>query len=90
MEQKVIVYLINECPYCEKLEKLLNEANIEHTAINIDTKEGDELFKPVYDLTKSEMVPTIVIGERILVPEISFMTIDMAFKLIKMTLSGEV
>lgn len=90
MEPKVKLFIINDCPYCKKLEGLLNDANIEHLDINIDSEEGDELFKPIHDITNSELVPTIVIGERILVPEVSFLTIDTAFKIIQMILNGEV
>jgi glutaredoxin len=87
---KVTVYVINNCPYCKKLENLLSEANIDHETVNIDTEEGNKLFEPVHALTKSEMVPTIVVGEQILVPEIGFNTIDTAFQLIQMLLDGRI
>jgi glutaredoxin len=86
----VTVYLINDCPYCKKLLGLLNEANIQYETVDIGTEEGEKIFEPVHDISQSYMVPTIVIGERILVPEIGFITIDMAFKIIRMILNEEI
>lgn len=86
---KVKIYIINGCPYCEKLEMMLDVANIEHEIINVDTEEGEELFEPIFQKTKSYMFPTIIVGELVFAPNISFDTIDTAFKLINLALEGK-
>ena len=77
--KQVTVFVINNCPYCEKLEKLLTEANIEFDKFDVETDEGTEKFKPVLELTKTEMFPTILVNDMVLAPKLSFTTIDMAF-----------
>jgi len=88
---KVKIFLVNNCSYCKKLEKLLNKANIEFETFDIKTKEGDKIFKPIFEITQSELVPTVLIdGKHILVPEISFKTIDMCFEIILKILKEEI
>ena len=82
----VKVFSFSGCPYCEKLVGLLNDSNIEYELIDIHSENGSKSFEMVTAITKSDMVPTITIGEHILVPEVSFKTIDNAFKLIQMFL----
>lgn len=84
---KTTIYVIPDCPYCHQLKQLLTSANIEYEEIDIDTEAGGELFDSVYEITKSDAVPTIVIDDNILVPNVSFMSIEMALQVIQLILN---
>jgi glutaredoxin len=77
------IYTLSSCPYCNKIKKLLDDANIEYHEINGDSTENDDKFRALSKVTNSLNVPTIVVGKNILVPEISFNKIEEAFDLIK-------
>jgi glutaredoxin len=61
----------------------LDLLNIEYDKIDVNTKEGEEFFVKIYKITKSEDIPIIIVGKQILVPNISFKTIDNAIEIIK-------
>ena len=88
-KNKVIIYTIQNCGYCLKLKELLKENNIEFNEIDGDLPENDDKFSALYKVTNSYNVPTVIVKNSVLVPEISFKTIDDGIKLILKILNEE-
>lgn len=83
MVKKIKIFYMENCPYCKKLMKGLDKLGITYEKIDVDSKEGEKKFLKVYEISKSENIPTILANNKILVPEITFNTIEEALKLIK-------
>lgn len=83
----VKVFYMKKCPYCKKLFKKLKDNDINYGKINIDTTEGEKEFIKLYQVTKSNAVPIIIIGKQILIPDISFNNIDEAIDIISKLLN---
>jgi len=80
--KKVKVFYIEYCPYCKKLMEKLDELKIPYEKVNVNTEKGGKDFLKLYKLTKSENIPVIIVGNQVLVPEISFYDINTAIKII--------
>jgi glutaredoxin len=74
------------CPWCATLKEKLDEQNITY-----EVKDVDE-YKTMYDnfvkLTKSDLLPAVLVGKNALVPEKSFTTIEQAVEVIQGFLQG--
>lgn len=81
------IYTIENCPYCNKLKELLEKENIEFNDVNVDLTENEPEFRELIKITKSNNVPTIIVGKNILVADISFKTIVECIDLIKSVLN---
>lgn len=57
----VVVYTMNECPFCTEFKKMLSEKQIEFVDRDID-KFSDE-FDLYSDITKSDRVPALMLIE---------------------------
>lgn len=79
----VKIYSIDGCPYCEELKELLTKENVEFIDVNVDKTENESEYKTIYEVAKSDDVPLIRVGKRLLVPHVSFMSIQEAVDLIK-------
>ena len=79
----VFIYSIPECPYCTELKEILTKEGVEFTDINVNLPENEKEYDKIYELTKSEMVPIIRVGKQLLVPEVSFKTIQEGAQLAK-------
>ena len=79
----VKIYTIDRCPYCQELKNLLTSANIEFTEVNVDIEENKKEYDRIHKITKSDEVPIIKINSKLLVPNVSFHSINDAFYLIK-------
>lgn len=77
------VYTINNCPYCAELKRMLTVEGIEFTEVNVDLPENEMEFNKLHKITRSNDVPIIKIEKQLLVPEISFKTIQEGVDLIK-------
>lgn len=87
--KKVTVFTLSYCPYCDKLKKLLDSENIPYVSYDAETPEGEKAYEPVAKVCKDEAFPTIIVGNKLLVPDKGFNTIDMAFDIIKKMLNNE-
>lgn len=79
----VKVFYTDTCPYCKKLMKGLDDLNISYNKVDVDTEDGEKEFLELYEITNSNNIPVIIIGNQVLVPEIAFNTIKDALILIK-------
>lgn len=78
----VKIYGSNTCVYCLKLKNLLIKNNIEHIFIHVDTAEGLEEFKTVFNKSGVDMIPQATVNGKLIVPNKSFSTIEQAYELI--------
>lgn len=77
------VYSIPNCPYCAELKDLLIKENIEFVDVDVDLPENEEEFKKLFEITKCGDVPMVKIGQQLLVPNISFQSINEGFDIVK-------
>jgi len=83
MTKKIKIFHMETCPYCKKLMEGLDKLEIIYEKIDVDSKEGEKKFLKVYEVSKNENMPTILVNNKILIPEITFNTIEEALNLIK-------
>lgn len=81
--ERVRIYSIPECPYCTELKTILTNDGIEFTDINVMLPENQSEYDKLYEITKSDEVPIIKVGKQLLVPNVSFSSIQQASELTK-------
>lgn len=80
------LYTLSNCIHCNELKSLLKNDKIEFQEIDVDLPENEKNFLKIHRLTKSDDVPIIIVNKMVLVPNISFKTINEAIELIKKNL----
>jgi len=80
---KVRIYSIPECPYCTELKEILTKEGIEFTDVNVNLPENEKEYDQIYEVTKSEEVPIVLVGKQLLIPNVSFQSIREAADLTK-------
>lgn len=83
MKRNVRVFGIEGCSYCKEIKTKLAEGNIDYRYVDIDLEENKQEVDEVFNVAQTDMVPVIVVGGAILVPNKSFDTIDEAYETIK-------
>jgi len=81
--KKIKIFYSENCPYCEKLINGLNELNIDFEDINIDTNIGYKKYLKLRNFTKNDGIPCAIVGNQVIIPDVSYKTIDEAITLIK-------
>jgi glutaredoxin 3 len=81
MKTMIRIYSTPSCPYCKELKDILTNDNIEFVDVNVNLKENEEEYKKLVELTKSNDVPIVKVGKRVLIPNISFTSIKQAGEL---------
>lgn len=79
----VTIYSFPECPYCTALKEIYNKEGIEYRDVNITLPENEEEWNQIAEVSKAEEVPVIKIGLQLLVPNVSFKSIEEAGELTK-------
>ena len=74
---------MENCPYCKELKDLLNGEGIKFEEVDINQEENKEEADTVFKVSKCDSVPIVRVGNQLLAPEISFYSIEEAFKLTK-------
>ncbi len=69
------IYTIPNCPYCNELKTTLTSEGIKYQEIDVNLPENEEEWDKLHEVTKSDMVPIVLVGKQILVPNVSFKTI---------------
>lgn len=80
---EVKLYTMKGCHFCDDMKKKLISENIEYKEIDIRDKDNQAEVKKLLDFSKAENAPIIVIGKTILVPMVSFNSVDDGVKIIK-------
>ena len=86
--EKIKIYSIPECPYCNELKELLTKENVEFIDVNVNLPENEDEYNKIHSITKSDQVPIALVGKQLFVPEISFKSISEAASLIVKNLKG--
>ena len=73
--EKIKIYSIPNCPYCNELKEILTNEGVEFIDINVNLPENDAEYQKLHEITKSDDVPIIKVGKNLLVPNISFHSI---------------
>ena len=79
----VTIYSFPECPYCKELKEIYDNEGIEYRDVNINLEENSEEWGKIFEASKAEEVPVIKINKQLLVPNVSFKTIDEAAQITK-------
>ena len=74
MKDKVIVFTMKGCPWCQTLKEQLNEKGITYEERDVD--DYSEMYEKFVKITENEYLPSVLIGKNALVPERSFKTIE--------------
>jgi glutaredoxin len=77
------IYTMPTCIYCNELKEILKTENIEYQEVNIMLPENESEYDKICEITKSEQVPIVLVGNQLLVPEVSFKTIKESVELVK-------
>lgn len=83
----VKVFTIESCPYCKTIKSKLDAEGIEYKEVDAD--ENEETFEKLSEKAGSDNVPMVVVNKKLLVPDVSFTTIDNAVEQVKNILSEE-
>ena len=84
MSNRIKIYTKRGCLHCLNAKRLLLDEGFEFQECNVDdnTKYLEE-FKLLYKITQTDALPTLVVGERLLVPGKSFMEIKEIPRILK-------
>lgn len=77
------IYSIPECPYCTELKEILTTEGVEFTDVDVNLPENEEEYNKIYEMTKSDEVPIVLVNKQLLVPNVSFKSIREAADLTK-------
>lgn len=88
LNDMIKVYTMEGCPYCDELKKKLTEMKVEYTEVNTDLPENEAEYEYIAEIADSSMVPLVVVGKNLLVPEKSFNTIEEAASITKKLMNG--
>lgn len=69
------IYTIPNCPYCNELKSMLTNEGVEYQEIDVNLPENEQEWNKLHEVTKSDMVPIVLVERQILVPNVSFKTI---------------
>lgn len=78
MSKNIIVFTMEGCPWCQKLKEQLDKKGIVYESRDI--AEYSTMYDNFVKITKSDLLPAILIGKNALVPQKSFNTIEEAVK----------
>ena len=77
------LYMIENCPYCKQLKELYQKEGVEYMEVDVNKPENDAEWKKLFEVTQSNDVPIVKVGNQLLVPDKSFKSIDEAFNITK-------
>lgn len=69
------IYTIPNCPYCNELKTIFTNEGVEYQEIDVNLTENEQEWDKLHEVTKSDMVPIVLVEKQILVPNVSFKTI---------------
>ena len=77
------IYTMDSCPYCNELKELLINESIEFIEVDILDEKNKVEVDMVFKTANCESVPIAKVNNQLFAPDISFTSIEDAFKLIK-------
>lgn len=80
--ENIKIYGIESCSYCNEIKTMLTKNNINFDYVDVNLVENEVEYNQLHKLTKSDDVPIIKINKKILVPNISFKSINECYTII--------
>jgi len=77
------IYSVPQCPYCTELKTILTNEGVEFIDVDVSLKENEVEYNQIHEITKSEEVPIVKIGKKLLVPNVSFKSIKECSVIVK-------
>ena len=71
------------CPFCDTMKTHLKENNIPYIEIDVQDSKNSKEVDRLMEITKTDSVPIAIVNKKILVPTVSFKTIEEGIELIK-------
>jgi glutaredoxin len=81
--KEIKIFGFEECPYCKELKKMFDDSDLRYVYVDIENDENKEETEKIFKAAENELVPIVLIGNTLLVPEKSFKTIEECFGLCK-------
>jgi glutaredoxin len=75
------LYGFDDCPYCQELKNMYDENGIKYTYVDVTLDENEKEINKVFELTRDESVPVVLVNKTLLAPDSSFKTIGEAYEL---------
>ena len=75
------LYGFDDCPYCQELKNMYDENGIKYTYVDVTLDENEREINKVFELTRDESVPVVLVNKILLAPDSSFKTIGEAYEL---------
>ena len=75
------LYGFDDCPYCQELKNMYDENGIKYTYVDVTLDENEREINKVFELTRDESVPVVLVNKTLLAPDSSFKTIGEAYEL---------
>lgn len=75
------IYSIPDCIYCTELKEILTKEGVEFVDVNVNLPENESEYKKISEISNSNDVPIVRVGKQLLVPNISFRSIQEAYLL---------
>lgn len=77
----VKLYGFQDCPYCQELKGLFDTNGIEYKYVDVTLDENEKETAKVFELTKQESVPVVLVKKTLLAPDKSFKSVSEAYEL---------
>jgi glutaredoxin len=77
----VKLYGFQDCPYCQELKGLFDTNGIEYKYVDVTLDENEKETSKVFELTKQESVPVVLVKKTLLAPDKSFKSVSEAYEL---------
>jgi len=84
---KITIYSVPQCPYCNELKEGLTKDGVEYRDVNVLLPENQKEYDVIFEKSNSDEVPIVKIGDTLLVPNVSFHTINEGIELTKKLLN---
>jgi glutaredoxin len=75
------LYGFDDCPYCQELKNMYDENGVKYTYVDVTLDENEREINKVFELTRDESVPVVLVNKTLLAPDSSFKTIGEAYEL---------
>lgn len=79
----VTIYGFKDCPYCTELKEILTNDGISFRDVDITIPENEKEFEKIVEISSAQEVPVVKVGNQLLVPNVSFQSIQEAAELTK-------
>ena len=79
----VKIYSLKTCPFCIELKEGLDKEGIQYEDRDIGTPKYEKEFNRISEVSKNEVIPLMIIGKQMFVPDVSFNSIEEAIDLAK-------